>query len=1026
MKFNDTDQFAVNRDGVTYRVSFDDLASDIELKLNLDDYVPGDGKLTINNSDGSKAGEFSANQTGDVTISLPAEFSGNYNDLTNLPVIGDGTITITEHNGTEVGQFTVNQEGDVTIKLPEIDIPEALHPKGFIDVEDPAPVDPEHGDIYIQHHDGNDDVTADESFAPGITGTVDEGVFVIYGNDDEWHAGGQSAPTQMQSDYDEIDTGSPAFIKNKPDLPGDGKLTINNHDGTLAGDFTANQTGDVTITLPTPPALNWDDIEGKPEIPTGPLECPVHQVEFVEGWDDDTNVNEIDSFYFEEYDEFYRLPYNSSFQRVKSIVKLRTGPDAEWNETEITGWRRFTSPDLNGEYLDFQVEEANSNWNEAQPETCGPIKDGRLVVVDSRARPVAMFSANQVEDVAIKVPSTTSIMEGCDAPHTMNYLHIKNVRGGKLKIQNHDSLFVSLEVLHVGNDYAYSNFLREKKRYGSALMVFGNENTGIFEDDGGYPGKPKRALMYGDATFAGQPFEYEGGDDINYDAGRSIIIQQGQNPDNWFGTGDRHSEHWGSHGSSCHILPTCLMKNAAGEDVEVPNTFEYLIYFTGDIQDNPASFLQGEEGCTYDLGPLTHTVNAKYLNRFFYRGTVPHVGLRYMQTPKCERFFETFYECKNLGFAPELYFWDTSSGKDFTRMFHREKNFDANVGSWDMRKAETTKQMFEQCTNFTCNGKSRAGEGLDNWQLLSLGKNDTNDYRGAGGETFHMCYELAHDMSSVRVPNVTSMDSQNTPLYQFNDHTRVDFDNGGTVRGDESSTAANLQGPWNTTVARYVYVQSNRFTRDPLWGPDRKENVDGKNIVVNKGWTPEFIVERRKIWQEYIEWSDQTVEDGTRDRYQDETGGFHEKYDELKERDDLLCEQYFDPTWGDVKMKSNKSPYRIYDEGSPLADPVEPARAWSENGTTFKIKVEWTKEYFSGKNYKNEWVSSNTDYEWNIISGGDLVSLDSMTSRTPAITFSGDTDDEAVLEIVLTQKDDPTVTESFQLIIIGAESDPSA
>ena len=203
------------------------------------------------------------------------------------------------------------------------------------------------------------------------------------------------------------------------------------------------------------------------------------------------------------------------------------------------------------------------------------------------------------------------------------------------------------------------------------------------------------------------------------------------------------------------------------------------------------------------------------------------------------------------------------------------------------------------------------------------------------------------------------------------------------------------------------------------------KDENDKTVVLNKGWTPEFIIERRKIWQKYIEWNDQTILDGTRDRYQDEGGGYSEKWDELKARDDLLCEEYFTPTWGDVKMKNNGTS-RIYDQGSPLANPVEPARAWAENGKTIKIKVEWTKEYFSGKNYQNKWVSKNTDAEWSIISGENIVSLNSMTTRLPEITFRGSIGQEAVLEAKLIQHDDPTVFETVQLIILGADSDPSS
>ena len=252
--------------------------------------------------------------------------------------IGDGTITIKEYDGTTVGSFTTNQAGDKIITLPQVVFPESLHPKGFINVEDPAPANPEHGDIYVQHDALNPvDKVADASFT-GLAGqTVAEGVFVIFGVDDLWHAGGQANQVQTQADWDETDVTEAAYINNKPDLqaevdakagdgainveagigltatgqnatanqktgttrtiaaligdgisidsgggiaidpnfnldanvtaPNDGTLTINDSDGNGVGSFTANQAGDTTITLPTPPVVN----DGKLELqdPTG-------------------------------------------------------------------------------------------------------------------------------------------------------------------------------------------------------------------------------------------------------------------------------------------------------------------------------------------------------------------------------------------------------------------------------------------------------------------------------------------------------------------------------------------------------------------------------------------------------------------------------------------------------------------------------------------------------------------------------------------------------------------------------------
>ena len=45
-------------------------------------------------------------------------FDGEYNNLTNKPTIGDGTLTISDADGNEVGTFTANQTGDVEVTLP--------------------------------------------------------------------------------------------------------------------------------------------------------------------------------------------------------------------------------------------------------------------------------------------------------------------------------------------------------------------------------------------------------------------------------------------------------------------------------------------------------------------------------------------------------------------------------------------------------------------------------------------------------------------------------------------------------------------------------------------------------------------------------------------------------------------------------------------------------------------------------------------------------------------------------------------
>ena len=46
---------------------------------------------------------------------------------------------------------------------------------------------------------------------------------------------------------------------------GDGKLTISDADGTVLGEFTANQAGDTPIQLPAGFSGDYDDLTNKPD-----------------------------------------------------------------------------------------------------------------------------------------------------------------------------------------------------------------------------------------------------------------------------------------------------------------------------------------------------------------------------------------------------------------------------------------------------------------------------------------------------------------------------------------------------------------------------------------------------------------------------------------------------------------------------------------------------------------------------------------------------------------------------------------
>ncbi len=237
MAFKTTDQFLVNRDGVDYKTTYAALVTDLNTTLD----QPGAGVLVFKDSQGNEVGTFNADQaTGSTTtVTFPKGFSGDFNDLLNAPTIGEGVLTIADANGP-VGTFSANATGNATITLPAIVIPDALHPMGFINVKLTAPAG-RVGDVYIQSS-LNDFETADSSFA-GLGGDkVLNGTLILFGSDNNWHAGGT--------------VGDPVV--------GDGTLTIKNSDGSTAGTFSANAEADTTVTLPAGFSGAYGDLSGTP------------------------------------------------------------------------------------------------------------------------------------------------------------------------------------------------------------------------------------------------------------------------------------------------------------------------------------------------------------------------------------------------------------------------------------------------------------------------------------------------------------------------------------------------------------------------------------------------------------------------------------------------------------------------------------------------------------------------------------------------------------------------------------------
>ena len=318
-------------------------------------------------------------------------------DIDGLITIGDGEITLTESDGTPVGKFTVNQAGDATIALPQVVIPESLHPKGFINVEDTAPT-AAHGDIYIQH-DANDPVakTPDASF-DGLQGqTVEEGVFVVFGVDDKWHAGGQANPTVEQTDWAETDVTSNAFLKNKPDFQseidaksGDGAIQIEAGVGLIATgqNATANQKGDTTRTIAAVvgDGITIDAGGGISIDPSFNLDGNVTAPN-----DGTLTINDSDGVAVGTFTA------NQAGNTNVTLPKGFSGDYADLDNKPVIGDGHLTILDSDGTTLaDFSANQTSSeNLRLPAPPV---VNDGKLNLQDPKGATKIIFSANQSGD----------------------------------------------------------------------------------------------------------------------------------------------------------------------------------------------------------------------------------------------------------------------------------------------------------------------------------------------------------------------------------------------------------------------------------------------------------------------------------------------------------------------------------------------------------------------------------------------------------------------------------------------------
>ena len=159
-----------------------------------------------------------------------------------IPVVNDGHLTI-QYDGHEY-TFTANQATNTTVDLGNaIEVPQVQS-----DWEETDPT----SKAYILHKpDINDGLLTIQFAGQEYTFTANQAANTTV------DLGNAIAEPQVQSDWEETDPRSKAYILHKPDI-NDGLLTI-----LFAGQeytFTANQAANTTVEIPAPTAMTAADL----------------------------------------------------------------------------------------------------------------------------------------------------------------------------------------------------------------------------------------------------------------------------------------------------------------------------------------------------------------------------------------------------------------------------------------------------------------------------------------------------------------------------------------------------------------------------------------------------------------------------------------------------------------------------------------------------------------------------------------------------------------------------------------------
>ena len=196
-----------------------------------------DGTLTVKLGTSTVLGTFTANQSGETTITIPEAVAAN-----------DGTLTI-QRNGTDVGTFTANQSSDVDIdilvptKVTDLTDADQYVTKTYLDTNNYMTKDSLIKNNFLtsdstiiinniinDYLNANDYITEDDLSAYATLAKVKADSLVL---------------ANVQADWNVTDNTSDAFIKNKPSIKDSvDKVLTDNHyvtEGDVATYLTTNK-----------------------------------------------------------------------------------------------------------------------------------------------------------------------------------------------------------------------------------------------------------------------------------------------------------------------------------------------------------------------------------------------------------------------------------------------------------------------------------------------------------------------------------------------------------------------------------------------------------------------------------------------------------------------------------------------------------------------------------------------------------------------------------------------------------------